>query len=78
MWQSAATFGVAQTASSYGSAGNTSSTGRSVAWNTASGCAPPSGRHALRPATSNDQVTAACCIASRLAKSRPAKKLSRT
>jgi len=56
MWQSAATFGVAQTASSYGSAGNTSSTGRSVAWKTTSGCAPPSGRHALRPATSSDQV----------------------
>jgi DNA replication protein DnaC len=78
MWQSVATFGVAQTASSYGSAGSPSSTGCSLAWNTASGCAPPSGRQARRPATSSDQRTAACCIACRLGKSRPAKKLSRT
>jgi hypothetical protein len=77
-WQSVATFGVAQTASSYGSAGSGSSAGCSLAWKTTSGWAPPSGRHARRPATSSDQRAAACCIAARLGKSRPAKKLSRT
>ena len=77
-WQSGWTFGVDQAASSNGWVGTGSSAACSVAWKTPSGWAPPSGRHARRPATCRQQISAACTIACRFGKSRPAKKLSRT
>ncbi len=71
-------MGADQTASSYGSAGSGTRACCSLAWNTASGCAPPNGRHERRPATSKLHPLAASTIACRLAKVRPAKKLSHT
>lgn len=76
-WISGPTFAADQVASTNGCPGSAARACASVASNTDTGAAPPSGRNDRRPATSTHHVTAAAYISGSEVNTRSRQKLSR-